>query len=224
MKRAELEAQEACALFAAGEVRCFNHETLQDFLAGKEHDFGPELAEFVGAISRKKVQSIPKNFVYHDGRGVSGVIDMAVFNHDASAVTDKGEVYSWGSAERGTVGRPERTKGFFPPTLIQGFSNAVAITGSFRHRCALEKNGEVRCFGDHMFLGADSLQDSTSAVVVKGLPKIVHIASNEDCTFALAEDHSLWAWGDNVGNACGWAATDTDSPLPARVAIAKTAP
>jgi alpha-tubulin suppressor-like RCC1 family protein len=223
-KQAKVDMQQACALLAAGEVRCFSHETLQDFLAGKEHDFGPELAELVSAISRKKVDSIPKNFVYPDGRGISGVIDMAVFNHDASAVTDKGEVYSWGSAERGTVGRPERTKGFFPPTLIQGFTNAIAIAGSFRHRCALEKGGEVRCFGDHVFLGVDSPNDSTSAVVVKGLPKISHIASNEDCTFALAEDYSLWAWGDNVTNACGWADGDNDSPLPARVAIVKTAP
>ena len=221
---AEVEMQEACALLSAGAVRCFSHETLQDFLAGKEHDFGPELADFASAVSRKKVHSIPKNFVYPDGRGIFGVIDMAVFNHDASAVTDKGEVYSWGSAERGTVGRPERTKGFFPPTLIQGFTNAVAIAGSFRHRCALEKSGEVRCFGDRVFLGVDSPQDSTSAVAVKGLPKIVHIASNEDCTFALAEDHSLWAWGDNVANACGWAADENDSPLPARVSLAKTAP
>lgn len=224
VKQAKVDMQQACALFGAGEVRCFSHETLQEFLAGKEHDFGPELAALASAFTRKKVTKIPKNFVFPDGRGITGVIDMAVFNHDASAVTDKGEVYSWGSAERGTVGRLEGTKGFYAPTLIQGFTNAITVVGSFRHRCALEKSGEVRCFGDRRFLGIDSPKDSIKALVVKGLPKIARIASSEDCTFALAEDHSLWAWGDNRISACGWPRDEKDSPLPALVNIVKTAP
>lgn len=224
VKRADVEMQQACALLAGGQVRCFSHETLQSFLAGKEHDFGPAMAELASAFTGKKLTAVPNRMVFPDGRGLSGVVDLAVFNNDASAVTDKGEVYSWGAGERGTVGRPDDTKGFFPPTLIQGFTNAVAIVGSFRHRCGLEKTGEVRCFGHRWYLGSDNRQDSTSAVLVKGLPKIVHIASNEDCTYALGEDHSLWSWGDNGGRACGWASDNSDSPLPARVAIVTTAP
>lgn len=224
VQRVEVENQQACALLAAGEVRCYSHETFHDFLLGKEHDFGPDLAALASAFTRRKITPPPKKFVFPDGRGLSGVIDLAVFNHDASAVTDKGEVYSWGSAERGTVGRPEDTKGFFPPTRIEGFTNAVAIVGSFQHRCALEKSGEVRCFGQHGFLGNDTKADSTKAVLVQGIPKIVHLAANDFCTFAIGDDHSLWVWGRSWINACGMEDSVMTSHTPMLVPIDKTAP
>lgn len=224
VKRVEVEAHQACALLSGGEVRCYSHETYKDFLAGKEHDFGPELAALASAFSRRKMVPIPKKFVFPDGRGLSGVIDLAVFNHDASAVTDKGDVYSWGSSERGTVGRPAKTKGFFPPTRIGGFTNAVAIVGSFLHRCALEKSGEVRCFGQRGYLGNDAKTNSTTAVLVQGIPKIVQLAANDYCTFALGEDHALWVWGQAWINACGLDDAVMTSNTPRLVPIDKTIP
>lgn len=224
VKRVAVDDQHACALLSAGEVRCYSHETLKDFLVGKEHDFGPEIAALVSIVARRKVVSKTKNFVYPDGRGLSGVIDLVVSNDDASAVTDKGEVYSWGSGEWGTVGVPEDTKGFFPPQRIAGFTNAVSIVGSFKHRCALEKNGEVRCFGRRGLLGNDNRTNSTTAVLVQGIPKIVHIAANEYCTFALGEDHSLWTWGNSFINACGMDDKVMPSNTPILVPIDKTAP
>lgn len=222
--RVDAEDQQTCAWLPAGELRCYSHETLKDFLLGKEHDFGPEIAEFASIMIRKKIVSSTKNFIFPDGRGLSGVIDVAVFNHDASAVTDKGEVYSWGSAERGTVGRPEKTKGFFPPTRIGGFTDAVAIVGSFQHRCALEKSGEVRCFGEGRYLGSDTTPNSTTGVVVKGLPKIVHLAANDYCTFAIGEDHALWVWGPSWVNSCGMDDKVMTSNAPMLVPLDKTLP
>lgn len=133
-------------------------------------------------------------------------------------------MYSWGSAERGTVGRPEKTKGFFPPTRIGGFTNAVSIVGSFQHRCALEKTGEVRCFGWSRLLGNDKKTSSTTAVLVQGLPKIERIAANDHCTFALGEDHVLWVWGQSWVNACGMDDDVMTSNTPMLVPINKTAP
>jgi alpha-tubulin suppressor-like RCC1 family protein len=143
--------------------------------------------------------------VFPDGRGLVGAIDVAVFNHDASALTESGEIYSWGSAERGTVGRVADSKGFYPPTRIEGVSDAVALAGSFLHRCALDRSGGVVCFGEGGAgrLGTAALRDSPAAVPVRGLPKIVHLASNDHCTFAIGEDHSLWTWGMSWVNACG---------------------
>lgn len=228
VKRAAMEGNQVCALLGTGEVRCFSHETLKDFLAGKQHDFGPDLLKLARALSRKKpIVGFPKNLVFPDGRGLTGVLDLAVFNHDASAVTEKGEVYSWGAADRGTGGRPERTKGFFPPTRIAGVTFATAITGSFLHRCELEKGGEVRCFGSGSsgLLGGAKQPSSVSAVPVSGLPKIAKIAANDHCTFALGEDHSLWTWGESWVNACG---TDDDQqsalPGPVRVPMVSTPP
>ena len=226
VKRVAMEENQACALLGAGDVRCFSRETFKDFLAGKQHDFGPDLVKLARAFTKRFIP-MPKNLVFPDGRGLTGVTDLAVFNHDASAVTEKGEVFSWGSAERGTAGKPERTKGFFPPARIAGVTEAVAITGSYTHRCELEKTGEVRCFGSgsNGQLGSDQPRSSTSAVVVKGLPKIAKIAANDHCTFALGEDHTLWTWGEAWVNACG---IDDDQksalPGPVLVPVDKTVP
>jgi len=212
---------------AAGEVRCFSHETLTSLAAGKQHDFGPGLAAFLRAITKKNVPIPPGMFVYPDGRGLTDVTDVVIANHDASALTSKGEVFSWGNAERGTVGRPERTKGFFPPTRIQGLSGIVEIAGGFMHRCALDHAGKVFCFGDGSAgrLGTDANVNAVAAVAVGGLPRVIHIASGDHCTFAIGEDQSLWAWGMSWVNACGLE-DDGHSPtkVPQRVPLDSTSP
>jgi hypothetical protein len=225
--RVQSQGEHTCAILAAGEVRCFTHETLADLAAGKQHDFGPELAAFAGALARKKVVLAPGKFVFPDGRGLSGVIDLIVFNHDASALTDKGEVFSWGSAKRGTAGLPEKTKGFAPPTRIKGLSDIVEIAGSFLHRCALDRAGKVRCFGSGSAgrLGTERQPSSVSAVEVAGLPRVVHIAAGDHCTFALGEDHTLWAWGSSWLHACGLGGdSSTVTPAPRRVTLDPSAP
>jgi alpha-tubulin suppressor-like RCC1 family protein len=205
VKRAWMGGPQTCALIAANEVRCFTIETLTALAAGKQYDLGPELVAFAKAFTRKKFLPAPANMIVPDGRGLAGVVDVAVFNHDASALTEKGEVYSWGSAKQGTVGKPERTKGFFPPTRILGLADVVQIAGSYEHRCALDKSGKVRCFGSATpgRFGNDSAKSSVSAVEVAGLPRITSIASGDHCTFALGEDHTLWVWGASWIHSCG---------------------
>src|SRR5690606_33477968 len=151
-------------------VRCFTHETLAAFEAGREHDFGPEYAKLAAALLKGGAKRMKKSrkqkkwvggLVFPDGRGLSGVVDVAVFNHDASALTDKGEVYSWGNVERGTVGHPPDTKGFLGPTKIAGVTDATMLAGGFLHRCALDKRGDVFCFGEGSAgtLGTADLRD-----------------------------------------------------------------
>jgi alpha-tubulin suppressor-like RCC1 family protein len=125
------------------------------------------------------------------------------------------------------VGLPERSKGFLKPTLIKGFSGAVAIVGSFQHRCALESSGKVRCFGSGTGgrLGTSAAKSSTSAIEVPGLPRIVRIAAGDHCTFALGEDHSLWAWGESWIGACGLPGDSADvTKAPVTVPLLEGSP
>jgi alpha-tubulin suppressor-like RCC1 family protein len=212
-------------LRADRQVRCFSQETLTAFERGQQRDFGPELAALVAALRKAGAKARPSktklvgSWVFPDGRGVEGVVDVTVFNHDASALTAAGEVFSWGNPERGTVGQPPDTKGFLPPTRIEGVVGAVALVGSFLHRCVLDGAGRVWCFGEGSAgrLGSDQARNATRAIPVEGLPRIVHLASNEHCTFAIAEDHTLYAWGMSWVNACGlpeYADRPTERPTP----------
>jgi alpha-tubulin suppressor-like RCC1 family protein len=131
-------------------------------------------------------------------------------------------VYSWGNPERGTVGLPADSKGFYPPTRIEGIRDGVALAGSFVHRCVLDRAGAVACFGEGGAgrLGAADLRDQPKAVPVAGLPRIVSLASNAHCTFALGEDHVLYTWGMSWVNACGIEETESPTPGPVRVPLA----
>jgi alpha-tubulin suppressor-like RCC1 family protein len=233
VRKAWVTGNHTCALRADKQVRCFSQETLRDFEAGRQHDFGPELAALAAALRKSGLPTTTKRprpwgpLVVPDGRGLAGAVDVAVFNHDASALTEAGDIYSWGNPERGTVGLPVDSKGFYPPTRIEGIRDAVALAGSFLHRCALDRAGAVACFGEGGAgrLGTDTLRDSPVAVPVGGLPKVVHLASNAHCTFAIAEDHTLWTWGMSWVNACGIEGdgkTPTAKPVP--VPLLMTAP
>ncbi len=227
--RAWASGQQLCALRRDAEVRCFGDETLSAFEAGKQLDVSASLGPLLAAGQKRAIAKgkRPKSIgplIAPDGRGVSGVIDVAVFNHDASALTKDGSVYSWGSAKHGTVGKPTNSAGFYPPTRIQGIDGAVALTGSFRHRCALDGSGAVRCFGNGGAgrLGTDSnKKESLAAVVVPGLPKVIAVAANSYCTFAIGEDHSLWAWGSSWVHACGLPGEEP-TKAPTRVPLQPT--
>jgi hypothetical protein len=239
VRRAVHHDAQTCGILDAGEVRCFLRETLDDFVAGKQHDFKPELLAlaraFAGKGRFKKSWSapltLPKSLVYPDGRGVSGVTDLLVFRRDVMAVTGKGEVYSWGDSLFGMVARAPLAAGFLPPTRVAGLSDVVEIAGTDDTRCALDKSGQVRCFDDSLRpsrggRGQPGAAQSSapSPILVSGLPKIVHLAANDACMFALAEDHSLWAWGDPRDHACGIEDESAPAAVPVRVALDRTPP
>lgn len=224
VKRAWAAGQNACAEIADRQIRCFIPDSLAALAAGKQYDLGPEMRAFAQALTRRKNIVLPKMIV-PDARELRDVADVLVFHHDASALTGSGEVFSWGNPERGTIGRPERTKGLLPPTRIAGLSGVTQIAGGFMHRCALLKDGSVSCFGGRApgrrgKGGKFDRRGLEVPMVVSGLPKVKQIAAGDHCTFAIGEDNTLWAFGDSWINACGEKESDTVSfETPRRVPL-----
>jgi alpha-tubulin suppressor-like RCC1 family protein len=209
VKRAKISSDHVCALLHDGEVRCFTHPTLADLAAGKQHNFESETRALGQALqkvgllkSSKSRKSKPwvGSWLFPDGRGISDVVDLAVFNKNATAVTAAGEVFSWGDPKRGTVGHPPGSRGFVGPTKIRGLSGAVSVVGGFMHRCVLDSAGAVSCFGEGRpgVLGTAERRNAIEAVKVEGLPRIMALASNDNCVFGLAEDGVLYACGANA--------------------------
>jgi alpha-tubulin suppressor-like RCC1 family protein len=234
VRRAWLFGGHTCALVTGGKVRCFIGKTLAAFEAGKQHDFARALAAAWAQAKPGAARPIKRGpLVFPDGRGLSRVVDVVLFRIDASAVTESGEVFSWGSADMGTVGRPAKTEGFYPPTRIAGISDAVAIAGSWWHRCVLHKSGAVSCFGKggDGRLGTAYAVDMVKPVRVSGIPKATALASNNHCTFAIGEDKAIWVWGESERNACGFdydALDDsgdyTPTPVPVKVPLSPYPP
>jgi alpha-tubulin suppressor-like RCC1 family protein len=180
--------------------------------AGKQHDFGPKMRKFAQAILRAtggKGVTFSKSkhpwggSLFPDGRGLKDVRSLLVSHHSASALTRSGEVFSWGTARHGTIGRPEDSGGFWPPMRHPGLAEVTSITGGSQHRCALLRDGTVACFGQGAYLGQGNDASSLTARSVPLLARIQALAASDDCTFALDAEGTVWAWGDDRGQHCG---------------------
>jgi alpha-tubulin suppressor-like RCC1 family protein len=96
---------------------------------------------------------------------------------------------------------------------------ATAVTAGFVHSCALLDDGAVRCWGgnEHGQLGDGTTQDSAVPVTVQlpGPAQAVVAGFVHSCA-VLAQDGSVYCWGDNTTGALG-DGTNAQRSTPARV-------
>jgi len=83
------------------------------------------------------------------------------------------------------------------PVLVPGISNAVAITASDRHTCALIADGTARCWGSNFFgeIGNNTTDHQFSPVPVLGLTNAVAIETGDVHTCAMLADGTARCWG-----------------------------
>jgi alpha-tubulin suppressor-like RCC1 family protein len=104
------------------------------------------------------------------------------------AIKNDGTVWKWG----------ESAEHF--PTQVNGLSDVVAVSGGTGWSQALQSDGTVWAWGSNYYgqLGIGSLIDfSLAPVQVSELHGVVGIAAGFAHAFAVKNDGTVWAWGDN---------------------------
>ncbi|MBT1177036.1 Ig-like domain-containing protein [Bifidobacterium callimiconis] len=79
---------------------------------------------------------------------------------------------------------------------------ANRIAAGSTHMLAVQKDGTVVALGDNSSgqLGTGNLNDSMyQATKVSGLSDVVAVAADQDQSFAVKKDGTVWAWGKNKG-------------------------
>lgn len=137
-----------------------------------------------------------------------------------------GTVLSWGDNEAGQLGRSTPadcgSSGTTPcgrtPAAVDGLDHAVAIGAGFDHAIVLRDDGSVWTFGDNTYgqLGADTAGEPRMApAAVAGLSDIIQVAAGSDVSYALGEDGTVYAWGENDSGQLGRGSVDDDAhPSP----------
>lgn len=157
---------------------------------------------------------------------LKGVTDISLGLNHSCALMLTGQMYCWGWNQYGQVGMGAsgETAYVTSPQLVAGVTDVAAITAGANHTCALQRNGDVRCWGDNYSgqLGASTVMGAVganpAATIVTGVDNVVAIAAGGAHTCALLQrgDVSCWGWNNvgQVGNGAGGAARDVVVPQP----------
>lgn len=148
---------------------------------------------------------------------LTGVVAVAAGDQQAFALTEDGEVYSWGAAN--ALGRQTSGSDSRPGKVVDTTGNAplkriVAISTGGTNALALGDDGTVYAWGDAT--GVAGAEPRKVPVVVPG-GKAVAIASGNLWNAALLTEGYVATWGRNVDGATGQGSTSSGTLTPALV-------
>ena len=153
------------------------------------------------------------------GFGSATVTSVAAGGYHSLAVAG-GVVYGWGYNGYGQVGDPSFNNAVSPfkvqnaqaQTTLGTVSNpAIQVAAGGNHSLALLSDGSVWGWGRNSEgeLGVDPAKTpvggfSSAALPVTIAPRLIsQIAAEGSNSYALAKDHTVWAWGYNVDGELG---------------------
>jgi alpha-tubulin suppressor-like RCC1 family protein len=148
---------------------------------------------------------------------LTGVVAVAAGEKQAFALTEDGEVYSWGAAPglgRQTTSGDNRPGKVVDTTGQQPLKGIVAISTGGTNALALGDDGTVYAWGEAT--GVAGVEPRKVPVAVPG-GKAVAIASGFLWNAALLTDGYVATWGRNIDGATGQGSTSSGTLSPAVV-------
>lgn len=158
--------------------------------------------------------------------GLSNVTAVSAGNGFSIVLKDDGTVWAWGDNGLGKLGLglPQATNEggvrITKPTMIPGLSNIVSIDASDHFTLALKDDGTVWAWGLNAFGtlgdGMTTTEGSgyvTAPIQVTGLCGVKSIHAGAKNCFALKNDGTVWAWGENNSLLCDMTRTTEGSVI-----------
>ncbi len=150
---------------------------------------------------------------------LNSIAAVAAGKMHALAVRDDGTVLSWGSNQFGQLGNGQGNN-YNVPIQVPNFTDVTAVAIGPSHIVALRGDGTVWTWGDNTKgqLGNGVVLPGAVATPfqVPGLSGITAVAASSRNSYAVKDDGTVWAWGDNSSGQMGQggsSATPTTSPV-----------
>ena len=158
---------------------------------------------------------------------IKGIYDLATSSDITMssfyAVTENGEVYVWGDNSYGQLGIGNNDNQSIPVkvTGINGKIKNIVTDDSYDLSCyAITEDGSLYAWGNNKYgrLGVGSLTASKNTPSKVNLPgKIKELRNYFNSFYALMEDGSLYAWGDNEYGQLGVGSNEEQISTPTLV-------
>jgi alpha-tubulin suppressor-like RCC1 family protein len=127
------------------------------------------------------------------------ITDVSAGDEHTCAVRAYGEGLCWGANQVGQVGSGAASQGGLPPSPIRGALNFTAVSAGGTHSCGVANGGSGFCWGGNQTgsLGAGTLIDSSSPVILTGerLFRILRAGDTHSC--GVDDQAHGWCWGNN---------------------------
>ncbi|GAA0572269.1 RCC1 domain-containing protein [Actinomadura livida] len=168
-------------------------------------------------IGERTAPRLPTTVRAPDGSGpLTGITAIAADGHTELALRGDGQVLAWGANDYGNLGDGTREDRSLP-VPVRGLSGEGHLTGVARiavagqHGLALLRDGRVASWGHNDLgqLGDGTRRDRLVPALVKGvrgkgdLGGVSAIAAAEKHNYALREDGTVVAWGNNTAGQLG---------------------
>lgn len=138
------------------------------------------------------------------------------------AITDKGQLFSWGVGQYGNLGTGETSDEFMPVKIEVGPKDSFVIHAAAggKHSLACLKNGNCYAWGHNgngrLGLGHSRAVISPTQIEYLIGKEVVYVAAGEAHSAAIDRSGSLFTWGAGAYGRLGHG-EDADMPVPRRV-------
>ncbi|XP_030623810.1 probable E3 ubiquitin-protein ligase HERC1 [Chanos chanos] len=145
-------------------------------------------------------QSMPKKLVLDPPRNMRKVSSSKGSDGHTLAVTEEGEVFSWGDGDYGKLGHGNSATQKYPK-IIQGpllGKVVVCVSAGYRHSAAVTNDGELYTWGEGDFgrLGHSDSHSRNVPTLVKDISGVGQAACGSSHTIAVAQDGRIvWSFG-----------------------------
>lgn len=155
-------------------------------------------------------------------------VHAEVGNQNGVALIDDGTVVAWGTwPGNGTTSSSSLPAQVVTPDGASVLNNIVAVSAGWSFSLALASDGRVFAWGfdlsgGRLGSGAVLANPTPRPFVVKkadgsDLTGIVQISAGYNFSLALADDGTVWAWGDNSTGQLGQGTMSNNSPVAVQV-------